>query len=426
MSEQIERIKSTVKDLSPSRKEIEAELRAEEADQELQRIIDRYAGRVKLKGFRQGKAPRDMVKQMFAPDIHQSLFDSLVPKVLDEVLTSHAIHPVGMPVVKDLSYEEGQPLRLKAVVETWPDFPLPVYKKIRVAKKDIAVSDRDIDKTLEELREKSAEYLPVEGRGVGLGDYVVIELQGKDRKTKRMMPAEKVVVLAGHEGNEKIINDQLLGMAIREEKRFSHAYPADHKNRKLAGKDIEYLIRVVSIKEKQVPELNDEFAKHLGEYDSLNDLKEKIKSELLAARERAVKSEQTEEVLKAILEKTEIDLPPSLVEEETQSILKRLLSSAPQRNQAKETADALRASAGRQAEQNLRRHLVLKKIAEAEGLKVGEEEVDEEIRILAKTNNIPLARAMETFNQEGRRESLKSSLLLKKTVDFLAEQAIID
>ena len=426
MSDQMERIKSTVKDLSSSRKEIEAELRAEEADQELQRIVDRYAGRVKLKGFRQGKAPKEMVKQMFGPDIQQSLFDSLVPKVLDEVLTTHAIRPVGVPVVNDLSYEEGRPLRLKAVVEVWPDFPLPAYTKIRVAKKDIAVSDRDIDQTLEELREKSAEYVPVEGRGVVIEDYVVIDLQGKDRKTKRLMPAEKVVVLAGHEGNEKIINDELLGMSIREEKRFTYAYPADHKNKKLAGKDIEYLIRVVSIKEKQVPGLNDEFAKHLGEYDSLTDLKGKIKSELQAARERAAKSEQTEEVLKAILEKVEIELPPSLVEEETQSILKRILSSAPQQNPAKETVDALRVSAGRQAEQNLKRHLVLKKIAEAEGLKVGEEEVDSEIQALAKANNIPPARVMESFNQEGRRESLKNSLLLKKTVDFLAGQAIID
>ena len=122
MKEQMEHVKSTVKDLSPSRKEIEAEFDAEEADQELERIIDRFSGRVKLKGFRQGKAPREMVKQMFASDIHQSLYDSLVPKVLDEVLTRHGIRPVGMPVVNDLSYEQGRPLRLKDVVEKWPDF----------------------------------------------------------------------------------------------------------------------------------------------------------------------------------------------------------------------------------------------------------------------------------------------------------------
>jgi len=426
MKEQNEHVKSTVKDLSPSRKEIEAELGAEEADQELERIIDRFSGRVKLKGFRQGKAPREMVKQMFASDIHQSLYDSLVPKVLDEVLTKHGIRPVGMPVVNDLSYEQGRPLRIKAVVETWPDFLLPAYKKIRVTKKRITVSDRDIDQALEELREKSAEYLPVEGRGVKIGDYVVIDLQGKDRKTKRLMPAEKIVVLAGHEGNEKIINDEVLGMTLRQEKRFAYVYPAEHKNKRLAGKDVEYLIRVVSIKEKQIPELDDEFAKHLGEYDSLPDLKKKIRAELQTARERAAKNEQAEEVLKAILDKAVIDLPPSLVEEETQSILRRLASAAPQQNPTKETLEALRASSGHQAEQNLKRHLVLKKIAEAEGLKVGDEEVDAEIQALAKANNIPLARAMETFNQEGRRESLKNSLLLKKTVDFLAEQAIID
>ncbi len=426
MSEQKERIKSTVKELSASRKEIEAEMFPEEADQELQRIIDRYAGRVKLKGFRQGKAPRDMVKQMFAADIRQSLFDALVPKILDEALSAHAIRPVGIPVVKDLSYDEGRPLRLNAVVETWPNFSLPSYKKIRIAKRNSVVTDQDIDKTLEELRQKSAEYIPVEGRGIVNGDYVVIELQGKDKTTKRLMPAEKVAVLAGHEQNEKIINDELLGMGLREEKRFSYSYPADHKNKKLAGKNIEYLIRVVSIKEQQIPGLDDEFAKHLGEYDSLADLKEKIRTELLAARKRSAQNEQSEDILKAIVEKAEIELPPSVVNEETQSILKKLLSSTPPQNLTPETGEALRASAGRQAEENLKRHLILKKIAETEGLTVGKEEVDEEIKALAKANNVPLARAVETFNQEGRRESLQNSLLLKKTVDFLVGQAIID
>jgi len=426
MSEPTERIKSTVKDLSASRKEIEAELRADEAGREFERIIDSYANRVKLKGFRPGKAPRDMVKQMFTADIHQSLFDALVPKVLDEVLTAQAIHPVGVPVVNDLSYDEGQPFRFKAVVEVWPDFALPSYKKIRVPKKDVNVLAGDIDQALEKLREKSAEYVPIEGRGVVKDDYVVIELQGKDKKTKRLMPAEKVVVIAGHEGNEKIINHELLGMNIQEEKNFVYPYPTDRKNKKLAGRDIEYKLKVVSIKEKQVPELNDEFAKHLGEHDSLKDLKEKIKNELQGARERVAKNERSEEILKAIVDRTEIELPPSLVEEEAQSILKRLLSSAPRQNLTKETLDALQASAARQAQENLKRHLVLKKIAQAEGLTVDEQEVDEEIKALAKANNVPLARAMETFKQEGRRDSLQSSLLLKKTVDFLVEQAIID
>jgi len=426
MSEQIEQTKSSVKDLSASRKEIEVEVPAGQASQEFERIIDRYAGRVKLKGFRPGKAPREMVKQMFAADLRQSLFDAIVPRVLEETLTSHSIKAVGIPVVSDISYEEGQPLRLKAVVEVWPEFILPSYKKIRLAKKNIAVEDKDIDQALAELREKSADYIPIESRGVAQGDYVVIELQGRDAKTKRMMPAEKVVVIAGHEGNDQALNDRLPGMRIGEEKSFVYGYPADDKNKKLAGRTVEYKLKVVSIKEKQVADLNDDFAKHLGEYDNLNDLREKIRTELQKAKEKALKNEQSEEVLKAIVGQMEIDLPPSIVEEETESILKKLLSSVPAPNATQETREALQASAGRQAQENLKRHLVLKKIAEVEKLTIGEEEVDEEIRVLAKANAVPVARAMETFNQEGRRESLKSSLLLKKTVDFLVKQAIID
>jgi trigger factor len=429
MSEQTElseRLKSSMKDLSASRKEIEAELRADEVDKELQVIIDQYAGRAKLKGFRQGKAPRDMVKQMFQADIHKSLLDSLVPKVLEEVLNSYNIHPASVPRLSDLSYDEGKPLHFRAVVEVWPDFELPTYKKIQVKKKESIVEDKDIDQALEELRQKSAEYIPVEGRGVVIGDYVVAELQGKDLKTKRLMPAEKVIILAGQEGNEKIINENLIGLKPLEEKVFLYPYPADYKNKKLAGKEIEYRIKVISIKAKQVPSLDDDFAKNLGETDNLADLRDKVKKELQAVREDAARREAAEDILKTLVDKTEIEIPPGIIEEEAQAVLKSLLSSAPQQNITKEVVDKLRPEAAKQAEVNLKRHLILREIAKSEDLKVGEEEVDAEIRVLAKTNNLAPAQAMAAFNQEGRRESLKKSLLLRKAIDFLVGQAIID
>jgi len=427
MSDQSERLKSTVKDLSKTQKEIEAELRAEDVGQECSRILDEYAGRVKLKGFRQSKAPKDLVKQMFAAEIRKSMLDALIPRILDEVLESQRIRTAGVPVVSHIVYEEGQALRFKAVVEIWPDFDLPSYKKIKAKKKEIAVTDEDVQRALDELREKSAEYVPLESRGVVHGDYVLIELQGKDRKTKRLMPAEKVVVLAGQEGNDPAINENLLGLKPQEEKKFVFLYPSDHKNKKLAGKEIEYRLKVTTIKEKRLPEVNDDFAKTLGEFEKLGALKDKIRLEIQSAREDASRRGTAEEVLRAVMDGTSLELPASVVEDEAAAVLKNMLSSpAPRQNLTKEMLEALRGGARKQAEANLKRHLVLRKIAEAEGLKVEEEEIDQEIKALARANNIPLARAVETFNQEGRRESLKSNLLLKKAVDFLVDQAIIE
>ena len=427
MNEQTERLTSSVKELSGTRREIEAEIRAEDVAKDHERILDLYVGRVKLKGFRQGKAPKDMVKQMFAEDIRKSVVDELIPQALHEVLESRRIRAVGLPLVQDVVYETGGPLKFKAAIEVWPDFELPSYKKIPAKKRESVVGDEDIERALAELREKAAEYIPVEGRGAAEGDYVVVELQGKDSKTKRLMPAEKVVVLAGHSGNDPAINENLTGLKPGEEKTFSHSYAADHKAKKLAGKTIEYRLKVDSIKEKRLPELNDEFAKTLGEFESLAAVKDKIRQEMQSAREQSGRRETADEIVRTVVERAAIELPESAVEEETESVLKNMLSSLPARQPlTKELVETLQGSARQQAEGNLKRHLVLRKIAETEAIRVGEEEVDQEIKALARANNIPLARALETFNHEDRRDSLKATLLLRKTVDFLLEQAIIE
>ncbi|MGA2586553.1 MAG: trigger factor [Candidatus Aminicenantales bacterium] len=427
MSDPSERLKSEIRDLSGTQKEIVAELRAEDVGREYERVLDQYAGRVKLKGFRQGKAPKALVKQMFAPDIQKSVLDTLIPQVLDEIIASNNIRVVGTPVIDDVSCEEEQPLKFKAVIDVWQEFDLPSYKKIKAKRKEAVVTDEDIERAMGELREKAAEVVPVEERGVVAGDYAVIELQGKDQKTKRLMPSEKVAVLAGHESNDPAINEHLIGLKPGEEKKFVFSYPAEHKSKKLAGKVIEYRLKLDSIKEKRLPPLNDDFAKTIGEFDNLTALKDKIRQEILTAREQSGRRETAEEILRVVMDRTSVVLPTSVVEDEAETVLKNMLSSAAlQQNLTKETLEALQASARKQAETNLKRHLILRKIAEIETLKVGEEDVDQEIKALARANNIPLARAIETFNQEDRRESLKTNLLLRKTIDFLVGQAILE
>jgi len=426
MSDQTERLKKSVKDLSATQKEIQAELRAEDAALEYDRVLEEYAGRVNLKGFRRGKAPRDMVRQMFLVEIRKSVLDALIPKVLEEVIVGENIRPVGPPSVSEIAYEPGQSLRFKSVVEIWPEFELPVYKKIKVKKRTAEVAEEDITKALEELREKAAEYVPVEGRGAVKGDYVALELQGRERKTKRLMPTEKVAVIAGLEGNDPAVNENLSGMKPLEEKTFTYAYPDEAPNKKLAGKEIEYRLKVISIKEKRVSALDNDFAKTLGDYDSLAALREKIGQEIRSAREQGARRDTSEDILQELTEKTSIELPSSVVEEEAEVLLEKMLSSGPPQRLTEEAVEALRQGSRRQAERNLRRNLILRKIADAEGIKVEDADVDHEIQELAKANNIPLARLMDSFSREDRRENLKRSLLLRKTVDFLVEQAIIE
>jgi trigger factor len=189
---------------------------------------------------------------------------------------------------------------------------------------------------------------------------------------------------------------------------------------------MEFTLKVTSIKAQKLPEINDDFAKSLGEYADLADLREKIRLELMRTRQAASKREAVEESVRLLLEQTTIDLPSSAVEEEEEAILRKAVEQLAGRGITPQLVEEWRPRAHEQAVLNLKRNLLLRKIAERESLAVTEEDLDREISLLAQANNVPAARMMEVFNAEGRREGLQASLILRKAVDFLADQAIME
>ncbi len=418
--------KSNLKNLNGCKREIELEIDAVEVKKEFEKILGQFTARSEIPGFRPGKAPRDIIRQKFYPEIKESLIDSLIPRVLAAELKAHNLNLVSTPVINEFRFEEGEPLRFKAQFEVWPEFKLPEYRNIKVRKKKISVSEDEINQSLEELRQRSADYVPVQGRGVVREDYVAVEIKGMDEKTKRFLPLEKGLIVAGHPENEKILNQNLLGLKAGDEKTFTISYDRGHPNKRLAGRTIIHSLKVVSIKEKKLPELSDEFAKDFGDFQSLKGLKDMIAKELTSSKEKAARSETAEQILNQISEKTSIELPEVLVEEERRAVLSRFLTSRPHQPLTAEEQEKLREESRKKAEKNLRNHLILKNIAQNENLSVSDEEIQEEFEQIAEANTIPLARVVESFNREGRREELRDSLLLKKTVDFLVENAIIN
>jgi trigger factor len=418
-------MKSIVKKLDDWKREIEVEVDSHEVMEEWERILRRYAHKAKIPGFRPGKAPKDMVKRMFYSDIKEAVVNSLAPKALDRELRSQNLKPIGNPLVNELHFKEGESFRLKAQFDIWPDIKLPEYKNIEVKKRNISISEKEIEKTLEELRLKAAQYEPVEGRGVAQGDYVIAEIKGKDIPTKKMLPTEKALILAGDQGNEPVLNECLVGLNPEEKCDFEIAYKKDHQNKKLAGRKIAYNLEVVSIKERKIPSLNDDFAKDLGDYENLKDLIKEIKENIKAAKERESRKEMAQEIIKKIYEKAPFQVPETLLEQEYAAVMRRIMASHPQKELKKEEEEKLKKEAREKAEQNIRNHLILIKISELEGMEVSEEEVQEELKAMAKANQVPLAKLVQTFNQEGRREELKESLLYRKAVDFLVDNAII-
>ncbi len=417
---------SRLADLSPSRKEIELEIPDEEFRAEYEKVLGDYVTRAKLDGFRKGHAPRDRVKALFDHEIRHDVYDALIPRVLEEELKGLRLNPVNVPELRDLKHEEGQPLRCTAAFEVLPEFELPDYRSVRIERKTVELADADVDRAMEDIRARAAEYVPVEGRGAADGDYAVVEMQGRDQKTRRLLPVEKAVVLAGHAENEPALNDKIMGMTPGEERSFEVVYPKEHANKRVAGKDIVYNLRLRELKEKKLPALDDEFAKSLGAAEGLEALRGRIRQELLAARERAGQNETASEVLQAIADRVKLELPESVVEQETLSILRRVLSSSRDRRISPEALENLKIEARRQAEDHLRNHLILEKIAQKEGLGVSAEEVQAEIVSLAKANNVSEKVLAEMVRRdEHRHEEMVENLLFRKTVDFLLKTSII-
>ena len=415
-----------MKKISESKREFELEVPAEKVKKEMDRILTQFSSTAKVKGFRPGKAPRSIVKQMYYPEIKDSLINSLVPKALKEELEKHSIDPLGSPVINSISYEEGGGIRFKAQIEVWPDFSLPDYKNIKVQKKKTSITEKEINTSLNQLQERSAQYIPVEGRGVMNGDYVIAEFKGQDLKTKKHLPTERSVILAGHPDNDSVLNESIKEMKQDEERDFTIKYKKDHPNKKLAGKDIKYALRVISIKEKKLPEINDDFAKDLGEFNDLKDLKMKIKEELLGSKKTIRKREIAEEIIQKTSDKVAVELPEGLVEQEYIAVLKRLLSTQGRKDMSEGDLNSLKENAKKKAQQNVKSHLILKKIAEKEDIKVSEEDISEELKAVAEARKIPLSTVMGNLDREGGREEIRENILLKKTIDFLAECAIME
>lgn len=415
-----------LKVVSPTLREIDLEISSAEVKKEYERVLKDYVARVKLPGFRKGYAPREMVERMFQEEIKEAVLDNLLPENLRRELESLQVVPVNVPTVKSIDFDLDKGIKYQVSFEVWPEFSLPEnYLEKKVKREEVKIEDSEIDQVLKNIQEKAAEYLPVVDRGVADGDYVVVEIQGKEAQSKKYMPVEKIVVLAGHPENDKQLNEALLGMKPGEEKNFSVSYPEDFKQKKFAGKEIEYRVKVLEIKEKKLPEINDEFAKTVDQVSSLEELKNKIREDLLKHLEEEANNKALNEFLEKLAAEINLTLPESMIKEEAQAIISRQFREDELKRIPQELWPGIAEEARKQAEISLRNHLLFRKIAEKEGISVSDAELEEELKKISEERQIPLNRLKAALEQDDRKEEWKLNLLLRKTVDFLKDKVII-
>ena len=421
-------MKTEFTDVSATQKTITIEIPVDIVDAEINRVAKGYTKQARIPGFRPGKVPTNLVKQRFKEQILHDVAHGLIPRAVDEALQERGIEPVDTPNIKDVALEEGQPLKFTANIETVPPFEVGDLSTIEAKSHSTEVTDETVEKTLQNLRQRGAKFEPVEARAVEDGDTVVLDIERKDAEGKPDRH-EDVSLELGSPANPPGFDAQLLGLNSGETKSFTIHFPEDYAVKEMANTDVDYTVTVKDIRRKVLPELDDEFAKDLGAFESLAALRDRVRDDLQQESEEHARQHLRTDVLKQLSERVTFDLPPSLVEREMDRRIEEFASRLMQQNvdprQAGIDWGQFRESQRDPARASVASALALDEIARREGLTVSAEDVDKEIeRFAVRAGRTPAALRAQ-LEKEGSVARLATGLRREKAVDLVLSRARI-
>ncbi len=415
------------------RRELVIEVPAEAVRQEVERVTRSLQQKARVPGFRPGKAPTGLVRERFGDDIRQEVLHHLVPEYFERRVKEENLQPVSGPEIGDvhLRLDGAEPLRFKAVFEVVPSFELKDYTGLEVDVEEPSVTEPEVEAELKQLQENEATYLPVESRPLQDGDFASISMKGKaaNAADSGAVKLDHVYCEIGGADTLSAFTENLRGVSPGEERIFPVSYPQDYSDRRLAGRTVEYTTRVHEVKQKQVPELNDDFARDLGDYASLEEVRNDIRNKLLEQKRHRAEHEAKDKLLQRLTELHPFQVPESLVEKQVQSRMERTVRQLVGRGVDPRKLDLdwshVRASQRENALRDLQASLILERIAEAEGIAVTREELEREIEDLARQ----AARGKESAVLHARltkpevADRIKNRLRSDKTLDFVYRKA---
>ena len=411
------------------RRELDLEIPAEEVSKALERVAKEFARVASVPGFRPGKAPVSLIRKRFAEDIKGEVLQSLVPERVEKAVAEQKLTPVSQPQVDKLDFAEGQPLKFRAVFEVLPDFELGNYKGLEIEMPAMEITEADVTKTLEEMRERAAAFAPVEGRAVENGDFVQLKLMGTPAGGGDPLQADSVLCHIGAEETMEPFNENLRGANINDHKNFDVEYPADYPDAKLAGKTYHYTVEVLGIKTKKLPELNDEFAKDVSDAGTLDELKKKVSEGLEHQRDHRQKELQREKILAEIVKLHDIPVPEALVEQQMDVRLERVVRSLAAQGVDPRAVNvdwvALRRKQQERATDDVKAELIIDRIASAESIDVTEEDIQHELEHAAGHSGESAEALRARLTKQGTLDRMKAKLRSDKTLDWLAQNSRI-
>ncbi|MGH9715937.1 MAG: trigger factor [Candidatus Acidiferrales bacterium] len=416
------------------KREIELEIPAENVQKATEKVARDIARVARVPGFRPGKAPVALVRRRFAGDIQGEVLQSLVPEYLEKALDEKKLVPVTRPEVDKVEFKDGEPLKFRAVFEVLPEFELGDYKNLTVNVDQIEIGDAQVDKAIEEMRDRAAVFVPVEGRAARNGDSVSIKLMGTPAGGGEPVQADNIMVHLGSEETLATFTENLTGANVGETKQIQTVYPEDYPDPKLAGKTYHYSVEVLAIKEKKLPELNDEFAKEsAGENSGVStfeELRKKLRENMEAAKEQQQKSQAQERILDELVKQHEFPVPEALVENQMDTRLERAVRSLAAQGvdprQVNVDWVAMRRRQHDRAVSDVKAELLLDRVASAEKIEVTEEDVDKELAGLAERSGESATSLRARLTKQDALDRIKSKLRSDKTIDWLYRTARIE
>lgn len=417
---------STSADASTKR-EIAIEVPAEEVSRETDALVEKYQKLARIPGFRRGHVPPSVIRQRFAQDIRNDVIDALIPKYLRKETERLGLIPVSAPRVTELHAEGGEGLQFKASFEVMPEIKVQGYRELRAEHPDISISDGEVEQSLQALREQKATFAPVEERPVADGDYAQVSLDGvatPEEPGAKPVHMDEVLVEVGGAQTMPEFTENLRGTNPGDERSFEVRYAEDYSDERLRGKTLAYKMRVNAIKHKVLPELNDDFAKELGEFSSLSAVRHSLRQGMEQERHRAAEREAKDKLLSELIRRNDFAVPDTLVERQINLRLERGLRALASQGMTPEDMKKLdlgrlRAGQHEPAVQEVKGSLLLEKIAEEENITVGDEEIDGEIEALARQTNQPPDAIRTRLTRDGALDRIRSRIRSEKALDFL-------
>jgi trigger factor len=404
---------------------VEVEIPLDEVERARERVTNSLRQRVRLPGFRPGKAPVSMIQSRFESDIRNEVLELLLPQAFRDWVQKEELKVVGTPDISDLKFEPGQPIRFKADFEVAPEFEIADYHGLPVKYEEPVVSDEDVANRLDSMRENKAEYINLDPRPVEDKDFVLVQLKSLSGLAE---PIEQdVQIEVGGSETLPAFNEVLIGVSPGEPREVDVTYPEDYGQERLAGKTVRFELTPKFVRKKELPALDDEFARDLGDYQSLDELKEAVRKSIFHEKQYLAQREAKEALIDKLVEANEFPVPAAYIdrqiENQVRAQLRELAGHDVDPNSINVDWSKVKENQRDKAVRNVKASLLLEKISDRENIKASKDEVDREVQRIARQEREAAAVTRARLEKEGTLGRIAGHIQTEKTLQFLFEQA---